>query len=298
MRLRIPLPLALLVPLALAPALAAPASAQEQHPGHDPGARCTWQADTAPQFVPGSTAVRDTGSTIRTSAVFESVVGRTAWTVVVLPGYHFGWVYAWDEGVPLSSSCNRAYARSSQYGVFKITDCCLPQRTAKPTMSCTFRVRATQLNAPGAASARGVTHIHAVNSGLSCVASAAATTRSEDAGQPVSVQVPMPGGATVRILFNLDFDSEEQSVDSASNLVIGPARAVPDEEYAIVTDLDLEATADGAPWDTAESTADLMEHTLWIRTVVECRHCANKVQFQTVVDDQFWGVEEKSANGQ
>jgi hypothetical protein len=254
---------------------------------------CTWQADVAPVFVPGNTTVNDVGYTMRTSTVFGEVVGWTAWEVAVLPGYHFGWVHAFDKGVPLHSSVNKAYARSSYYGVYKTADCCHPQRTAGSMMSCSFRVRAAQLNAPGQASAAGVTHIHAVNSGLSCVATAAATTRSERDGVPLSVQVPLPTGGSAKVSFNLDFDSEEESVDEASNVVVGPARAAPDEEYGIVTDLDLVATADGAPWDHAESTADLRHHTIYIRTVVECGHCLEKWEVPLLVDAAFHGVKER-----
>ena len=273
---------------------ALPARAQSIHTGHDPARKCTWQADILPRFVPGNSSVNVTGSTVRTSILFKSVVGRTKWEVVVFPGYHFGWVYAWDEGVPLESTCNQAYARSSMYSVLKSTDCCQPQRTAKPSMSCSFRVRAVQLNAPGMASAQGVTHIHAANTGLSCVATGAATTRSDDAGMPIGVQIPLPGGGNAKISFNLDFDSEECSTDSASNVMLGAAKAAPDEEYGIVTDLDLEATADGAPWDTAESAADLMQHTLWIRTELECKHCTQKFLHQRTVDSNSYGVTEKS----
>ena len=290
----------LLAPLAALVLLAAavPARAQPAHSGHDPMRKCTWQADSAPAFVPTGAPIYDTGSTTRTSEIFGTVVGRTTWRIVVLPGYHFGFVYAWDEGVPLSSQCEKAYSRSSLYGVYKVTDCCLPERSVKPLMACSFRVRAVQLNDPGAASASGMTHIHATNTGLSCVATAATTTRSDDAGTPVAVQVPLPNGMVARINFNFDFDGEEASTDAASNLVVGAAKASPDEEYSIVADLDLEASADGAPWDTGEAAADLTEHTLYIRTDVECHHCSEKRRFELLLDDTVCGVQEKSPAGQ
>ncbi len=278
--------LAPLAAIALAIAFATPARAQSQpnHPSHNPALKCTWQASHVQTFTPGSSQVRDQGSTIRTSIVFGTVVGKTEWKIIVLPGYQFGWVYAWDEGVPLESNCSKAYTRTSKYGVIKSRQCCLPQRVVKPWMSGGFQVRARQFNAPGEASAAGAIMVHASNTNVTFSASAAVTTRSDDEGMPVTFQFPLPLGGTLTIETNLDFDGASESTKSVGLTTAGPATATPDEEYVITTSLDLEASADGAPWDTAESSADLTNNLVVIRTAVECKHCLQKVAYQISVN--------------
>lgn len=270
--------------------LLAPAPARAHT--HDPNAKCTWQADRTPSFVMGQTPVYDSGTRYRHSIVFGSLVGKEIWDVVVLPGYHFGWVHAWDKGVPLESSVTKAYARCSLYNVLWATKCCQPQRFVKPTIGIAFRVRAMKLNDPGVARAQGVTQVLACNTGVSCVGAGAATTSEDQAGAEVQVHLPLPSGAKVVIPLNLDFDSEEESIDAVSVYQKVPAKAAVDEEYVISTDLDLLASADGAPWDTGAAAAELTSHDIEIKTDLECTHCTNKEMYQLRVNATNVGSDE------
>ncbi len=180
--MRFPLPLFLLAALAATFVNPSRASAApDDHFGHDPLAKCAWQADILPVFPPGETAVFDTGLVTRRT-LLGAVAGVEDWGVVVLPGYHVGFVHAMDQAAPNSSHVNKSYARRSVYGVYRTVDCCQPARRANARMSCGFGVGAGVVNPPGSASAQGVTHILAANTQLSLTTAAAVTTESSEGG--------------------------------------------------------------------------------------------------------------------
>ncbi len=289
--MRNPLPLFLLAAFAATFINPAEAFATLDHPGHDPAARCSWQADVLPAFPPGEKAVNATGRT-QTQTLLGAVAAVAAWSVQVLPGYHTGFVYAMDQASPGSSLVTKSYARHSIYGVYRATDCCWPARRAAVKMTCGFSVGALVPNPPGSASAQGVTNIVAANTQVALAVAAAVTTDSSDGGANVALELPGPKGAKVKVNFTIDFDSESGSTDQTSKTAIGPSKPAPDEEYYITTDLDLVAQADGYPFNTGESNAYLREHRVTLDTKVTCGHCSASVSDYVLINGSSYGVTE------
>jgi hypothetical protein len=289
--MRIPLPLLLLAAL-VASLLPTPtrAFATEGEHEHDPTALCKWQADAQPAFPPGQAPVIDYGI-VRRHSILGEHVGTRQWSIVVLPAYHVGFVMAMDRGIPLSSQVVKAYARRSVYGVNKSNDCCAPARRAKALMACGFRVRAAVPNPPGSASAQGLTYILAANTQVSLTTAAAVTTDSAQSGAEIVLAVPGPNGTTVKVKFNLGFDSADESIDEISTVTTGPSRPAPDEEYHICTDLHLKATADGHPFNSGLAEASLTKHTVTLETKVRCDHCAASVDDLILIDGPSYGTE-------
>ncbi len=276
---------------ALAVLAPSPAFAQS-HPGHNPEAKCGWQADLVPTFLPGHTQVLDIGTSFRVSAVFRSLVGVEKWRIVVLPGYEFGYAYAWDEGVPLESHVSKSYSRVSLYCVTKTTDCCLPTRWVTPTVNCLLRARAAIRNAPGDAQAMGDVLVLGRNTKVTCIASPAATCDEDDDGLDLGVEVPGPFGIKVKLGGVLHFGGSSESIDEKAGVTLGATQNAPDEEYAILTDLSLDVTADGAPWDTGEAEANVSRCSVAIDTAVRCDHCGASMRDVKVFDASFHGVTE------
>jgi len=210
------------------------AFADLDHPGHNPATKCTWQADILPSFAPGETGVFSSGNVTRLT-LLGCVAGTEVWRVVVLPGFHVGFVEAMDQAAPHSSSVSQAYARRSLYNVLRSGDCCRPGRRAKATMSCGFGVSAAVPNSPGSASAQGMTTILATNTLSLLTAAAAVTTDSAGGGADVELEVSGPANTRVKVKFKVDFDSEDESVDETSQTVSSGSTVAVDEEYVITS---------------------------------------------------------------
>jgi hypothetical protein len=288
--MRFPLPLFVLAALVASFISPQKAHATLDHPGHNPVLKCVWQADVLPVFPPGESPVITMGSVRRTSAVFSELVGIERWSVVVMPGFHVGYVYAMDRGAPQSSHVVQSYARRSVYGVYRSVDCCLPGKRAKATMTCGFRVRAAVLDAPASAGAQGVTVIVAANTQATLTAAAAATTESSGGGATLELEVPGPLGLKVKVKFNLDFDSADESVDEVSTMIAGRSRPAPDEEYHIMTDLNLNASADGHPFNEGVAEASLSNHRISLETKLTCGHCSAAASDFITIDGSTYGA--------
>jgi len=285
---RNPLPLFLLAALAATFINPAEAFATLDHPGHNPSAKCSWQADILPVFPPEETAVNSIGWTARYT-LLGNIAGVVDWSVQVMPGYHVGYVHAMDQAAPGKSIINKAFARRSVYGVYRSVDCCWPARRAKALMSCGFRVGAGVPNPPGQASAQGVTTIFAVNTVVTLVTASSVTTDAEEGGTEISLELPGPKGAKAKVKFTIKFGSADESIDEVSTTTAGISKPAPDEEYHITTDLDLKASADGYAFNTGESEAYLNSHRISITTKVSCGHCSASLNKSVVVNGASYG---------
>ena len=275
---------------ALAGAFATPAQAHN----HDATKKCGWTDYVVPRFVTGQTAFISSGQTLRRSVIFGEVIGIEAHSVVVLPGYQFGFAYAMDRGVPGNSTVAVACARSSVYWVTQSQTCCAPATTVTPKITGWLRVRARVLNAPGEAFAAGSLIVQGENTGVKLVVAAAVSTDPNDGGTTIGVEVPGPGDTKFKTSFTVDFDDDDESVDEATAQVSNGTFSFPDEEYWIDTDLDLKAKADGAPWDEGAAAADLTRHGLLIETVVGCTHCGESASFSKLVNAASTGTQENT----